>query len=108
MKLNFTPINLERQSDYLERFALCAQKTSDYSFVNLWGWAEEYGLHWAWTDNHVWIKQTKPKTLFWAPIGPWESTNWSECFEKNIMSETTFTRIPERLLKYWDIGLKNR
>jgi len=108
MKLNFTPINLERQSDYLDRFALCAQKTSDYSFVNLWGWAEEYGLHWAWTNNHVWIKQTKPKTLFWAPIGPWESIDWSECFEKNITSETTFTRIPEGLLKYWDIGLKNR
>ena len=41
MILNFIPISLDRQSDYLEYFEKCPQKASDYSFANLWGWANE-------------------------------------------------------------------
>ncbi|MCK7509649.1 MAG: hypothetical protein MZV70_40135 [Desulfobacterales bacterium] len=33
---------------------------SDYSFLNIWAWAEEYGLQWAWDGKLVWIKQTRP------------------------------------------------
>ena len=63
MTLQFETINLERQAEYLQRLAQCSQISSDYSFVNLWGWAEEYGLEWAWKDQLIWIKQTKPKVL---------------------------------------------
>ena len=35
MNLNFEPIRLEKQKDYLEWLKLCPQVSSDYSFVNL-------------------------------------------------------------------------
>ena len=47
MSLIFEPITLDKQKEYSNHFVLCSQKASDYSFVNLWGWAEEYGLYWA-------------------------------------------------------------
>ncbi|MBW2607873.1 MAG: DUF2156 domain-containing protein [Deltaproteobacteria bacterium] len=101
MVLNFKPISLEQQSEYSEYFAKCPQKASDYSFVNLWGWAEEYGLDWAWTDNLVWIRQTIPEILYWAPIGSWDGIDWKSCFDEYSGRQTPFIRIPEKLLRVW-------
>jgi hypothetical protein len=107
MQLHFEPINLEKQPEYLEHFALCPQKASDYSFVNLWGWAEEYGLYWSWTEELVWIKQTIPEISYWAPVGPWENINWNKCLEKHLGSEISFVRVPEKLLQRWNMSLKD-
>jgi len=101
MVLNFKPISLEQQSEYSKYFANCPQKASDYSFVNLWGWAEEYGLDWAWTDNLVWIRQTIPEILYWAPIGSWDGIDWKSYFDEFSGSQTRFIRIPEKLLRAW-------
>ena len=101
MVLNFKPISLEQQSEYSKYFAKCPQKASDYSFVNLWGWTEEYGLDWAWTDNLVWIRQTIPEILYWAPIGPWDGIDWKSCFDEFGGRQTQFIRIPEKLLRVW-------
>jgi hypothetical protein len=102
MSLDFHPIGLDEQSAYMDRFSACAAKTSDYSFVNLWGWADEYGLAWAWTDDLVWIRQSKPEAHYWAPIGPWERVDWSNCFERFFNGETAFVRVPELLLQIWE------
>ncbi|MGD8768914.1 MAG: phosphatidylglycerol lysyltransferase domain-containing protein [Desulfobacterales bacterium] len=102
MSLNFEPITLDKQKEYSKHFALCSQKASDYSFVNLWGWAEEYGLSWAWSDNLVWIKQTVPEKMHWAPVGAWESVDWNKCFSEYFSSETLFDRMPESLLRLWE------
>jgi len=64
MTLQFESIHLERQAEYLQRLSECPLKSSDYSFVNLWGWAEEHGLHWAWKDQLVWVKQTRPEVVY--------------------------------------------
>jgi len=101
MALNFKPISLEKRSEYSKYFAKCPQKASDYSFVNLWGWAEEYGLDWAWTDNLVWIRQTIPEILYWAPIGSWDGIDWKSCFDEFSGRQTLFIRIPEKLLRVW-------
>ena len=66
MALNFETIGLDKQNQYLDKFYRCLQKPSDYSFVNLWGWSDDYGLYWAWSDDVVWIKQTIPNEAFWA------------------------------------------
>ena len=108
MPLNFETISLNRQAEYLDCLSLCPEKASDYSFVNLWGWAEVYGLYWAWAGEQVWIKQTKPRTLLWAPVGPWESVSWKECFEEYSLDETPFTRVPEDLVQYWKNDFKDR
>lgn len=99
---------MDQQHAYLELFSGCAQKSSDYTFVNLWGWAQEYGLYWAWSDELVWIKQTIPEELYWAPVGPWENINWKVCFDEYFNSRAIFTRIPENLLRFWRDSLKNK
>lgn len=99
MSLSFSQISLDQQDRYRKYFAGCSQKASDYSFINLWGWAEEYGLYWAWSDDLVWIKQTIPDEFFWAPVGYWEKIDWRKCFDKNLKGTTTFIRIPQILEK---------
>jgi hypothetical protein len=43
----FEPLSMEKQRLYLGRLQESRIQASDYSFINLWGWAEEYGLLWA-------------------------------------------------------------
>jgi len=108
MALNFEMISLDKQNKYLDNFYRCLQKPSDYSFVNLWGWSDDYGLYWAWSDDLVWIKQTIPDEVFWAPIGSWPDINWSRCFDTHFDEPITFIRIPEELLRVWEKNTENR
>lgn len=107
MNFKFEPITLEKQTDYLKRLSECIQLASDYSFSNLWGWGEEYGLQWAWHDNLVWLKQTKPSNVYWAPVGQWTQVDWNRIFE-NLDPQTVFTRIPEELANLWRPSLGDR
>ncbi|UJX42032.1 phosphatidylglycerol lysyltransferase domain-containing protein [Desulfovibrio sp. JY] len=95
MREGFEEISLARREEYLDRLARCPEKVSDYSFGNLWGWAEEYGLSWRFGESHVWILQTKPYEVFWAPVGPWTDVDWSEC--PCLSQGLDFIRVPERL-----------
>jgi hypothetical protein len=108
MQLEFEPIHLEQQANYLKALAQCSQKSSDYSFSNLFGWADEYGLTWAWDENLVWIRQSKPQTRLWAPIGPWETIDWGDVFKRRFKSGTRLMRIPERLSRLWQKNLGDR
>jgi len=103
MRKGYEPISLARREEYLERLARCPQKVSDYSFGNLWGWAEEYGLTWRFGDSHVWILQTRPREIFWAPVGPWQTENWATC--PTLAKGGTFIRVPERLCQIWSRAL---
>lgn len=75
----FVPISLDGRPQYLACLAACPEKPSDYSFANIWGWCEEYGLEWAFGHSHVWLRQTRPQVVHWAPIGPWTTVDWSAC-----------------------------
>ena len=108
MPLDFEPINLEMQDEYLKTFSVSPQKTSDYSFTNLLGWSEEYGLRWAWSNQLVWIKQTIPEENFWAPVGPWEAVDWDRCVSSCFNGQTPFIRIPENLLEIWKGNIGQR
>ena len=101
MTMRFHPIDMDRQTQYLGVLSRCPAKYSDYSFINLWGWAEIYGLEWAWEDSHVWIRQTIPEIFYWAPVGPWAATDWKRTFKDHIPSDTVFIRIPAGLLDIW-------
>jgi hypothetical protein len=100
--VQFEPIIINRQAEYLELFQRCPQRSSDYSFINLWGWAEEYGLQWAWEDGLVWIRQTKPVNRLWAPVGPWFEIPWNKRFAEYRGSGDVFHRIPEKLVQVWE------
>ena len=101
MSLTFESIRLEKQQEYISLLQRCTQVSSDYSFSNIFSWAEEYGLQWAWVGDLVWVKQTRPDRLYWAPQGHWESTDWQHFFKSFTPPGTVFTRVPEKLLKLW-------
>ena len=108
MSLTFEPIHLDRQEAYISLLQQCPQVSSDYSFSNVFSWAEEYGLQWAWTDDLVWVRQTRPDRLCWAPVGHWESTDWQHFFEQHAPAGTVFTRVPEKLLTLWNTKIADR
>jgi len=97
MALAFEPISLERKQDYLARLMACPEVASDYSLANLWGWAEEYGLEWAFDDQLVWLRQTSPHELWWAPVGNWEKIDWQARIKSDPKPGTRITRIPKAL-----------
>ncbi|MFO7839509.1 MAG: phosphatidylglycerol lysyltransferase domain-containing protein [Desulfosalsimonadaceae bacterium] len=102
MKLSFHPIELDRQAEYQARLENCPQLCSDYTFANLWSWAEVYGLQWAWTEELVWIRQQEPEMLLWAPVGNWAVQDWSSLRAALPPEFTRFTRVPEKLCEIWE------
>jgi len=108
MSFQFEPINLEKQEDYLQMLSRCPQVASDYSFMNIWAWAEDYGLSWAWNDDCVWIRQTRPEVLYWAPVGPWYDIDWGAQLVEEPTGPTTFIRIPDKLVELWQTTFNNR
>ena len=88
----FEPIDIHKQNEYLRYFARSPQKASDYSFINLWGWADVYGLQWAWTDNLVWIRQTEPEAAYWAPVGDWQGVAWDTEFFRHVQRPASILR----------------
>ena len=96
MNLDFSPISLNEQSNYLAFLEQCPQITSDYSFINLWGWQEEYGLSWAFTPDAVFIRQTRPSPCLWAPVGNWEALDW-KAYRERVTGHPAMVRVPERL-----------
>ncbi|MBI5589386.1 MAG: DUF2156 domain-containing protein [Deltaproteobacteria bacterium] len=101
MPLKFEPIRINQQEAYARVLAMCPQPTSDYSFINLWAWADEYGLIWAWENDMVWIQQTFPEPVYWAPIGDWHQADWSDILSECISGPAVFTRVPEKLAELW-------
>jgi hypothetical protein len=108
MSLVFEPINLSRQTDYFNFFDKCPVKTSDYSFTNLWSWADTYGLKWAWGSDLVWIKQTQPREAYWAPVGDWNRVDWNAACSVCPEEDVSFIRIPETLAMVLKEMLKDR
>jgi uncharacterized protein len=101
MPLSFNPINLDKKSSYQKLTAQCPQVSSDYSFINLWGWGPEYGLEWAWEDDLVWIRQTIPTTIYWAPMGAWNRIDWANRLGPLFFDDTQFGRVPDKLEQIW-------
>lgn len=108
MTLQFEPISLEKQQDYLKILARCPQVASDYSFMNIWAWAEDYGLTWAWSDDCVWIRQSRPEVLYWAPVGPWSEIDWPTRLPEASGDPTIFIRIPNQLVEIWQTAFTDR
>ena len=108
MSLEFEPISIEKQEDYMKMLARCPQVASDYSFMNLWAWAEDYGLSWAWNDDCVWIRQSRPEILYWAPVGPWYDIDWGTHLANDPNGETIFIRIPDKLVEHWQATFNDR
>lgn len=101
MTLNFEPIEIDQQDDYQNRYEQSQVPSSDYTFINLWGWAREYDLQWAWTDELTWIRQNKPEVRYWAPIGNWQTVDWMQALNQLPKNAGSFIRVPEKLIQIW-------
>ena len=107
MTPEFTSISLDYVKNYQALLHKCGSRASDYSFGNIWGWAEYYGLEWRTCGSLCWIRQTKngsvpasPESpINWAPVGDWEAHDWAKCLDMG--KGGTFIRVPERLLQIW-------
>lgn len=108
MTLVFEPIRIERQEAYRRRLAACDPRASDYSFVNLWGWADAHGLEWAWDDDLVWIRQRLPAPCLWAPVGPVEGVDWPRALAKAVPAGGRLARVPAPLAEHWRAALGPR
>lgn len=101
MESSFHSLSLQEQPQYKEFLARTPQIASDYSFGNLWAWREIYGLQWACDGELVWIRQTQPHHVYWAPVGPWQQVDWSERLGGLARKTLSLTRIPEDLAAIW-------
>lgn len=106
MDSEFAPVCLAGRDAYLERLGRCPVKTSDYAFGNIFGWAEVYGLQWRFGRSHVWLRQTLPEVVYWAPVGPWEGEKWADC--PVLADGLTMTRTPEPLRDVFAASLGQR
>lgn len=96
--LNFTPLALDKQDEYIGYYRQCLEKASDYSFVNIWAWADKYRFEWAWQDDLVWLRyRYGPLYLYGAPIGDWRRKDWQQLLHKNLEPHFIMTRVPEAL-----------
>lgn len=95
----FGEIDFNRMGDYAKTLEACPYVTSDYSFVNLYGWAGHYGLRWCFEGELAWVCQMAGEPVFWAPVGDWERVDWASlrCLDKPMR----FTRVPEPLVTIW-------
>lgn len=92
-------ICLKHQEAYRAALAACPQVTSDYAFANLYGWTEHYGLGWRLSDGLVWIRQSLPRPVLWAPVGDWARVDWAAL--PCMSGPMRFTRVPELLVDLW-------
>lgn len=106
MTPEFTPISIRYAKEYKELLCLHNCRASDYSFGNIWGWAEHYGLEWKLEKGMCWIRQTRPEVVYWAPVGDWKNYQWAECC--CLDEGRTFVRVPEELCEIWQQAYPGR
>ena len=100
---------MEHMEEYSALFGLCAEKPSDYSFINIWGWSEERHYEWAFNDGLCWLRlNSEGEPVYWAPLGDWNRSDWPELMGKFFAPGTVFERTPQALAGIWAERLGER
>ncbi|PKL02691.1 MAG: hypothetical protein CVV55_03155 [Synergistetes bacterium HGW-Synergistetes-2] len=108
MSLTFSPLSIDMRSDYTPLFEKCSEKTSDYTFVNIWAWSDERKYELAFARDLFWPRVTSSAPVYWAPVGNWEATNWESVLPELFPDGMTFDRAPEKLAQLWSERLGDR
>lgn len=106
MTPEFSPISPDYAGPYKELLSAGGCRASDYSFGNIWSWAEHYGLEWRLLDGMCWIRQSRPQPRLWAPVGPWREHDWRA--SPGMEAGAKFIRVPEELTKLWRTACEER
>jgi len=106
--LNFAPLEIGIRGDYALHFDKCAEKTSDYTFVNIWAWSDERKYEFAFSEGYFWPRVTSHGADYWAPVGDWESADWEGTLSRLFPDGMVFNRVPESLARIWMERLDGR
>ena len=108
LETSFRPIAVHDRQQYARYAASLPLKAADYTFTNLWAWAEAFGLEWRFDAELCWIRQTLPKNsaCCWAPVGNWDHVDWS--LLADMEAGTRFVRVPEPLCRLMETALPGR
>lgn len=93
MSLEFIPLTIDLRKQYEEVFQKTPIKLADYTFTNLWGWSDFYGLSIAFLGEIAIIRQEKPCFSYWSIIGDWTQ------FDFNILKT-----LPKASSKYINLA----
>jgi hypothetical protein len=101
-KLKFAAPSMERMKEYLTLFGFCGEKASDYSFINIWSWSEEWRFEWAFGDGLCWLRLVSgAEPVYLAPVGDWNRADWLELIGGIFAPGTVFERTPQLLAEIW-------
>lgn len=95
MNTAFMPVTLDLLDSYMTYFRATSCRSADYTFTNLWGWADHYGLELSFRDDLCWIRQTRPFVQFWAPVGNWGCADWDA--HPEVHRGAILHRVPDEL-----------
>lgn len=95
MNTAFMPVTLDLLDSYMTYFWATSCRSADYTFTNLWGWADHYGLELSFRDDLCWIRQTRPFVQFWAPVGNWGCADWDT--HPEVHRGAILHRVPDEL-----------
>lgn len=108
MPLEFSPLAIGLRDDYTALFDRCSEKTSDYTFVNIWAWSDERQYETAFAHGLLWPRVTRPQESLWAPVGDWQAASWEETLSDLFPGGASFERVPETLAELWKATLGDR
>lgn len=101
--LKFKSIAQDDVKTFMKHWDITLQRSSDYCFAILWGWADDYGYETAWDGKNdlFWVRQTKPEIYNMAPVGNWQRDDWQTLLRKYYGDKAVFWLVPEELVKIW-------
>lgn len=114
------PITLEHMDAYCALYAASPVHAADVAFINVWGWAEHYGLEVDFDGALAWIRQNtlseseaeilgpnaQQLPVYWSAVGPWHEADWKA--PSPLDAGGLFTRVPEALALAWKEALGDR
>jgi hypothetical protein len=107
--MDFTSLSLDLQDTYRTLFSMTPEKSSDYSFVTLWGWHAFARYEIAMAYGLAWLRVSPAGTPQWcSPVGNWHTVDWEEVLRKEFPEGATFERVPKALATLLSRTLPNR
>lgn len=107
--MNFTPLSLKIQGTYRALFSATLEKSSDYSFVTLWGWHAFAKYEISLAYDLAWLRVSPAGIPQWcSPVGNWHAVDWIEVLRKEFPDGVTFERVPHTLAALLNRALPKR
>lgn len=99
--LKFKEIELNDADMYMKHWKATIQRSSDYCFPIMWGWAPPCGIQVALDNDLFWVRETKPKLYNLVPVGNWQRDDWKKLLREHYGQHSEFWLVPEAMLKIW-------